>query len=264
MYNQDKRGDMGLSNISEDMPGSSPGILTASDNQKISFRHFKNGFTSVIIIAHGYYNSKQCAVLRQLAESLGKEHDILMFDFRGHGQSSGLFTWTSREGNDLKAILDFIAPLYQKRGLIAFSMGASISINVLADDKRVDSFISVSAPSDISKIDFRFWELDLKNDLGYVFLDPVGRLGKGARIGPFWLAKKKPIESIPGITIPVMFIHGRRDWVIRPWHSEALYQKTESTKKIFFINNGSHAEYLMRDHPGEFTLEVKRWFFDTL
>ncbi len=240
------------------------GILTTVDHQKISFQHFKNGSQVVIIIAHGYYNSKQCVVLQQLAQAFGEKYDIFMFDFRGHGKSSGAFTWTSREENDLQAVLDFIAPQYSRKGLIAFSMGASISINVLANDKRVDSFICVSAPSDMSRIDYWVWAIDWKGDAVYTLLNPRGRIGKGVRPGPFWLAKKRPIDNIGKITIPIMFIHGSRDWVIRPWHSEALYQKAGGMKRIISIKNGPHAEYLMRDYPEQFVAEVRNWFLDTL
>jgi len=246
------------------IPAVVSGTLTTIDHQKISYQHFKNGCPAVIIIAHGYYNSKQAVVLLQLAQALGGEYDIFMFDFRGHGQSSGVFTWTSREGSDLEAVLDFIAGQYSKKGLIAFSLGASISINLLANDKRVDSFICVSAVSDMSKIDYWFWALDWKGDAVYTFLNSQGRIGKGVRPGPFWLAKQKPIDNVGKINIPIMFIHGSRDWVIRPWHSQALYQKTGGMKKITFIKNGPHAEYLMRDYPGQFTAEIKNWFSDTL
>ncbi len=246
------------------IPAVVDGTLTTLDHQKISFRHFKNGCRAVIIIAHGYYNSKQCVLVQRLAQALGGEYDIFTFDFRGHGKSSGLFTWTSREGNDLRAVLDFISPQYSKKGLIAFSMGASIGINVLADDKRIDSFICVSAPSDMVKIDYRIWAMDWKKDAVYTLLDPKGRIGKGVRPGPFWLAKERPVNNIGKITIPVLFIHGSRDWVIRPWHSEALYQKAGGPKKIIIIKNGPHAEYLMRDYPEQFVAEAKRWFLDTL
>ena len=117
------------------IPAVVSGTLTTVDHKKISFQHFKNGAHAVIIIAHGYYSSKEVVILQQLARAFGGAYDIFMFDFRGHGKSSGVFTWTSREGNDLRAVLDFIAPQYSRKGLIAFSMGASISINVLATDK---------------------------------------------------------------------------------------------------------------------------------
>lgn len=240
------------------------GTLTTVDHQKISFQHFKNCCRDVIIIAHGYYTSKQAVILQQLAQGLVAEYDIFMFDFRGHGKSSGVFTWTSREGKDLEAVLDFVAPQYSQKGLIAFSMGASIVINVLANDKRVDSLICVSAPSDMSKIDYWFWALDWKGDVGYAFFNNRGRIGSGVRPGPFWLAKQRPIDNVSKIGIPIMFIHGSRDWVIRPWHSESLYQKAGGIKKIVSIKNGPHAEYLIRDYPEEFIKEVKSWFFDTL
>lgn len=240
------------------------GTLTTVDHQEIAYHHFKNGHQAVIIIAHGYYNSKQCVVLLQLAQVLGGEYDILMFDFRGHGKSSGVFTWTSREGNDLAAVLDFITPQYSKKGLIAFSIGASISINLLAKDKRVDSFVCVSAPSNMWRIDYWVWAMDLKNDAAYTLLNPIGKIGKGVRAGPFWLAKEKPINNIGKITIPTLFIHGSRDWVIRPWHSKALHQKTGGVKRIVFIKNGPHAEYLVRDYFEQFVAEVKNWFLETL
>ncbi|MEI8350562.1 MAG: alpha/beta fold hydrolase [Candidatus Omnitrophota bacterium] len=240
------------------------GTLVTIDHENLSFQHFKNGCQAVIIIAHGYYNSKQCVVLQQLAQALGGEYDIFMFDFRGHGKSGGIFTWTSREGNDLRAVLDFIAPLYSKIGLIAFSVGASTSINVLAKDKRVDSFICVSAPSNMWRIDYWAWAMDWKKDMVYTLLNSRGRIGKGVRPGPFWLAKERPIDNIDKITIPIMFIHGSRDWVIRPWHSKALYKNAGGMKKIIFIKNGPHAEYLVRDYFEQFVAEVKNWFLDTL
>ena len=246
------------------IPSVVSGTLTTVDHQKISYQHFKNGAGAVIIIAHGYYNSKQCVVLLQLAQALGGKYDIFMFDFRGHGQSSGVFTWTSREGNDLEAVLDFITPLYSKRGLIAFSIGASISINVLANDKRVDSFICVSAPSNMWRIDYWIWAIDWKNDALYTLFNSQGKIGKGVRPGPFWLRKDKPIDNVGKITIPIMFIHGSRDWVIRPWHSKALYQKAGGMKKIISIKNAPHAEYLVRDYFERFVAEVKNWFLDTL
>jgi len=246
------------------IPAVVSGMLTTVDHQRISFQHFKNGCQAVIIIAHGYFNSKQALILQQLAQALGGEYDIFMFDFRGHGKSSGVFTWTSREGNDLRAVLDFISPQYSKIGLVAFSIGASISINFLANDKRVDSFICVSAPSDMSKIDYWVWPLDWKDNAAYILFNSRGWIGKGVRPGPFWLSKEKPIDNVSKITIPIMFIHGSRDWVIRPWHSKSLYQKASGIKKISFIENGSHAEYLMRDYPEQFVVEARNWFLNTL
>jgi pimeloyl-ACP methyl ester carboxylesterase len=187
-----------------------------------------------------------------------------MFDFRGHGKSKGLFTWSSKENKDLAAVLDYLEGKYDKIGIIAFSFGGSVSINVLAKDKRVSSFVCVSAPSDISKIDYKFWLLDLREDFVYTLFTAEGRKGKGVKLGPFWLKKEKPIDNIGKIKIPVLYIHGDKDWVIKPWHSQVLYEKTTSRKKLVMIKDGMHAEYLLRKSKKEILGLVLGWFKETL
>jgi hypothetical protein len=240
------------------------GALLTSDKESIAYYHYKNKRNKIVIIAHGFYNSKDSLILQRLAKSLSDEYDVFMFDFRGHGQSSGLFTWTSKEERDLEAVLGYLNSKYKKKGLIAFSLGASIGINVLSEKDGVDSFICVSAPSDFEKIDYQLWKLDWENDVIYTLLSKDGRKGKGVRPGPFWLAKKKPIQNIGKIKIPILYIHGDKDWVVRPWHSEYLYKNTNSKKKIVIIEGGPHAEYLIRKFPKLMIELVKDWLKETL
>jgi len=96
------------------------------------------------------------------------------------------------------------------------------------------------------KIDYWFWALDWKGDLIYIFLNSKGKIGKRSATGAILAGQTEAIDNIAKISIPIMFIHGSRDWVIRPWHSEVLYQKAGGMKKKIFIKNGSHAENLMR------------------
>ena len=160
------------------------GILITPDKQKIAYNHYENGHNRIIIIAHGFYNSKDAILLQNLKDSLLDTYDVVMFDFRGHGKSSGLFSWTSREGLDLEEILAYTKSKYSIIGLIGFSMGAATAINLLADNDTVSSMIAISAPSDVGKIEYQFWKLDFKGDLLYT-LGKEGRIGKGIRPGPF-------------------------------------------------------------------------------
>jgi len=234
------------------------------DHQKIAYRHYQGGHDKVIVIVHGFYNSKDAVLLKQLADSLTDRYDVLMFDFRGHGKSSGLYTWTSREGQDLLVALDFVEGKYKNVGMIAFSLGASIAINTLSRGNKVNSLICVSAVSDPNRVDYQFWKLNLKSDLVYTLFTAEGWKGRGFRAGPFWLKKEKPIDNVAKLNSSILFIHGEKDWVIKPWHSQALYDKTRSSKKLVIIRNGSHAEYLMKDFREEFLPEVKSWFELTL
>jgi fermentation-respiration switch protein FrsA (DUF1100 family) len=78
------------------------------------------------------------------------------------------------------------------------------------------------------------------------------------------LKKEKPRDVVDKIKIPVFYIHGDKDWLIRPWHAQALYDKTRSHKKLSIIKNGPHAEYLVRKNHDEFVGLVQNWLKETL
>lgn len=240
----------------------SAGILITEDKHKIAYRRYEGGHDKAVIIAHGFFVSKDAFLLKNLKDSLIDDYDVIMFDFRGHGKSSGLFSWTSKEDLDLKAVLDYARKSYKKIGLIGFSLGAAISINVLAKNNSVDSFISISGPSEFEKIEFSIWNLDVENDIFYNL--GIGRAGKGVRPGAFWLKKQKPIESVEKIKCPVCYIHGDRDWVVGFVHSERLYEKTKTKKQITIIKGGFHAEYLLRKESQKIVKLIKQWFKETM
>ena len=193
------------------------GILLTSDGKSIAYHHYKAGHRKLVVIVHGFYNSKDSIPLQKLKDDLLVDYDVFMFDLRGHGKSSGTFSWTAKEGKDLEAVFNYIGDYYDKIGLIGFSLGASICINAISKQDLVDSFICVSGVSDVGRVDYRFWDLDWEGDFVYTMISSEGRRGKGVRPGPFWLRKEKPIKNIARIKVPVLYIHGDRDWVIRPW-----------------------------------------------
>ncbi len=243
------------------------GVLTSttitSDGQKIYYDHYQYGHDKVIVVAHGFFNSRKAVLLQQLAQSLTDDYDVIMLDFRGHGQSSGLFYWTSKEYLDLEAILNFVHQKYTKIGVVGFSLSAVTSIICAAKSNLMDSLVAVSAPTEFEKIEFHFWQLDVENEILYNLFGN-GRIGKGVRPGPFWLNKEKPIYLVSRISIPIFYIHGDRDWLIKPWHSKALYTKTNSPKRLVIIKNGPHAEYLIRKNKEETLRLIKGWFKVTL
>jgi len=238
------------------------GTVYTSDNVKIAYDHYTAGHEQAVIIAHGFFNSKDAALIQRLKDSLVELYDVIIFDFRGHGKSSGVFTWTSKEHYDLESVLDYVKSKYRKVGLIGFSYGAAISIQVGAEKRGIDSLIAISAPSDSSKIDYQFWKLDVENDIVYNLKE--GRKGKGVKPGKFWLDKKKPIDCVEKLSCPVLYIHGDKDWVTKSSHSQKLYNKTRSQKKIAIIKNGAHAEYLLRKNKKETFTIIKEWFQQTI
>jgi len=239
------------------------GYLVTLDQHKVYYDQYKSGHNKVIIIAHGFFNSKQAVILKQLGEALSNEYDVILFDFRGHGQSKGRFYWTAKEYLDLLGIVEFANKSYEKIGLIGFSLGAATSIIAASKTMLINSIISISAPAEFAKIDYNFWKFDVKNDLFYILFGE-GRHGKGVRPGPFWHKKEKPIEIVKKTGIPIFYIHGDSDWIIRHWHSEELYKNTAAFKRLSIIKNGPHAENLFRKHKDEMLYLIRKWFNETL
>jgi pimeloyl-ACP methyl ester carboxylesterase len=165
---------------------------------------------------------------------------------------------------DLLAVIEECQKQYRKTGLIGFSLGAATSIITCSKTEHIDSLIVVSAPSEFEKIEFRFWELDFDLDVGYSLFQE-GRIGKGVRPGPFWLPKLKPKDIVQQLKLPVYYIHGTSDWLIKPWHSEDLFKRTGSEiKKIDIMKDWPHAEYMMKTNRQIFVSKIKEWFLETL
>ena len=240
------------------------GKVRAADGVEIAYDHYKSGKRRVVVICHGFYNSKASAPLVALKDSLARDFDVFMFDLRGHGKSGGSFTMTAKESADMRAVLAFLKGKYDKIGVVAFSLGAAISINTIAATGGVDSLVCVSPVAAVRKIDYVLRELDLRRDLVYTLFTKEGWQGRGVRIGPFWLKKEIPAEEVKKIRIPILYIHGTRDWVIKPWHSQLLYDNTPGAKQRILVKDGAHAEYLMLYHRAEVVPPVREWFLKTM
>lgn len=240
------------------------GHLLAADQTKVQYTHYKSGHDQVIVIAHGFFNNKQVFLMKDLSEKLKDHFDVIIFDFRGHGKSGGLFEWTSREQQDLEAVLKYAKEQkYGHIGVLGFSLGAAVALIFASENRDVQSVIAVSAPYDFWKIDYHFWEPDMVDDLKL----NIGKkgIGKGVRPGNPFANKVKPIDIVSGISpTPVLFIHGDKDWLIKPDHSERLFKQAKDPKRLIIMAGAGHAERIYDTHPEEFLSLCQEWFAQTL
>jgi len=238
--------------------------LKTKDHHRIEAVHHEQGFKKVVILAHGFFNAKDAYLFREIAKALAVHYDVVAFDFRGHGKSSGLFTWTSKECADLQAVIEYVKGCnYESIGLMGFSLGAAISLIEAAQNLDIKTVIAVSAPYDFWKIDYHFWKPgmldDLKLNLGYK------AKGKGVRPSHPWQSKIAPIDIVDQISPrPVLFIHGAEDWLINPRHSRELYKKAKEPKKIQIIEGVGHAETMFDQKPHLFMKPCLDWLASTL
>jgi len=234
--------------------------VVTSTGVKISIRHKRKQKNISIIIAHGFFQSKETQTFRKIEDELLDHFDTISMDFRGHGKSDGLYTFSAYEKEDLKAVVDYARKDYQKVGVLGFSYGGSIALIEQAEFKNIDSLVCVSSPMASEKIKFKWWTPSAIK-LGLKGLER----GAGVRPGNPYLKKIRPIDIVQDVMpTPVFFIHGDQDPTVDHSHSQQLYETAREPKKLKIFQRGSHAEELYRKHPRLFIQDVVEWFKATL
>jgi pimeloyl-ACP methyl ester carboxylesterase len=240
------------------------GTLHTQDNIPIAYEHYREGFDSVVIVCPGFFNSKKNRWMRKTVEMIKANHDVIIFDFRGHGDSGGKYTWSAFEDKDLRAVLDYAdSNKYKRIGIVAFSLGAAVAVNVAATRSDINSMVLISCPSRFNMIDFHFWSpamlSDLKDNIECKWE------GKGARFGSIFYPKTDPVDSIKSVkNTPILFIHGDNDWIVGGWQSKKLFEAAAGTKKLEIIKGGLHAERLIQSYPEKMRKLILDWFAETL
>lgn len=234
--------------------------LLKSSGIGISVNHLKNEKEEVVIIAPGFFQSKETKTFKNIAKDLLNSFDVISMDFRGHGKSGGLYTFSAKEADDLKTVIDYARTLYPAVGVLGFSYGGTIAILEAARNKNIDSLICVSSPMASDEVEFVWWTPDAIK-LGLKGLE----FGAGVRPGNPYLKKTRAIDAVASIaSLPILFIHGTKDPTVNLRHSEMMHQRVMSAKKLKIFKDGSHAEEIYRQFPKQFIDEIKNWFFDTL
>ncbi len=232
------------------------------DGSVISMDLFRReGRDVVLIVCPGFFKSKVTPTFQRMSAALAVKYDVLGMDFRGHGRSSGLYTFSAREGADLEAVLEWARSRYQRIGIMGFSLGGAITINTVARSPgKIKTFVAVSAPAAFREIEFKFWTMRAIRT-GLKGLEP----GSGCRPGNLFLKKIRPLDSIAHLPkIPVLFIHGTEDVIVGLEHSRRLFAAASEPKRLEVIEGGSHAEALYRNRPDSFTHLITDWLDSTL
>lgn len=231
-------------------------IVTTSDEVAISVDCYRNGAQErALVICPGFFASKETATFRRMAQALATTRDVVTMDFRGHGRSSGSYTFSAKEGADLEAVLQWVQPRYAKIDIMGFSLGAAIAITTIARQSQgIDRVIAVSGPSSFEEIEFKFWTPEAMR-IGILEFES----GAGCRPGSVFLKKERPVEAIGSLRLPILLIHGTNDVIISHHHSHRLYAAAQEPKRLTILEGGSHAEALYRDDPRTFLGLVESW-----
>jgi pimeloyl-ACP methyl ester carboxylesterase len=188
-------------------------------------------------------------------------YDVLLFDFRGHGQSQGEYvSWGCYEWLDLLGALDFLEDRGIKQvGLLGFSMGAAVAIRGASQTEAVTAIISDSCYVDLVKaisgwaatygIGGKVIEL-----FAHLVLKMVNwRLGcRVEEASPIrWIGQLSPR--------PILFIHGERDPFVSQDDFLALWHAARAPKERWIVPGAGHRE-ADKLYPAAYRQHVLRFF----
>jgi pimeloyl-ACP methyl ester carboxylesterase len=220
-------------------------LLTAVHVPRPASAKAKAGAKDVaVVVAHGFTGSVERPGLRSVARGLSPYAGLLLFDFRGHGGSTGVSTLGDREVLDLEAAVTAARGLgYQRVVTCGWSMGSSVVLRHAGLTGGVDAVIAVSGPSrwhfrDSGPMRKLMWLVETKAGRA------VARRAYNVRVGDAWTQDpESPLEVVGKIApVPLLIVHGRDDHYFGIDHAQALYAAAGQPSELWLVDGFGHAE----------------------
>ena len=222
--------------------------LRSEDGERLAARHLPGPDPDrrlAVVVAHGFTGSIDKPALRAVTAALSRHAGVVVFDFRGHGRSTGHSTLGDLEVLDLQAAVEAARGLgYHQVVTCGWSMGGSVVLRHAALVGGVDAVVSVSAVSrwyyrDTVAMRRVHWAIETR--LGRL----VSRRFLGTRISSTGWPEvpESPVEVVGRIApIPLLLVHGDSDHYFPVEHPEALYAAAGEPKELWLLEGFGHAE----------------------
>jgi len=197
-----------------------------------------------------------------------KGFTVLRFDFRGSGESEGLFQNMTVSGEiaDLMAAVSWIEKKGEVRkeriGVNGLSVGGAVAILTASRDPRIKAVSLWSTMSDFSPIQQVLSDFQTKLTT-QTFID----IPSGERVGKNLLSdigKHNILTEISKISPrPVFIAHGTNDTVVPHWHAKKLYEKAGEPRYSLFVEGADHT-YNRWDWQWAVIRHTAKWFKENL
>jgi pimeloyl-ACP methyl ester carboxylesterase len=152
--------------------------------------------------------------------------DVVMFDYRGFGKSSGCIGSEEQLRADVDAVWDHVAPMYQGKRIVisgqslGTGLAAGLAAHLCAAGRAPDLTLLVSPYSSMRALAAELYPWVPQQVLRY----PLHTLGHAAKL-----------------LGPVMLIHGDRDELIPIHHSEKLCEEIPAAK-LLRVTGAGHSD----------------------
>lgn len=214
-----------------------------------------------VILAHGWTGNKS----GQIDEALIflERTNVVMFDFRNHGQSEAAPTTQGiHEQRDLAAVVDWVVREKGAETIVLWgqSMGGHTAVNVAADDERVDALIL-----DVTHPTLRIPMANRLEAKGY----PLGGLGAWATVLGAWVrtgvnvVSDDPIDAVTELgDRPVLMIAAESDDTIPVAEIRAMadHASAAGVDARFAVCEGAEHHLVVNTCPDDYA----RWMHEML
>jgi fermentation-respiration switch protein FrsA (DUF1100 family) len=219
-----------------------------------------------VIVCHGLAANKsnQLVLGRNLIQG---GYNVLIFDFRAHGESEGQLTSLGdRERQDVLGAVRWLRANRPDQSQHVFGLGASLGAAALiaaaadpSDEGQSIEAVAVYGTYD----DLKLLARDIGRDRFWPPFDRVlptlGLRIAGAQVGAD-LASFKPADEVARLwPRPILVIHGQFDAVIPFDRGERLYRAALHPKHNFWLPEGDHNKIINDDAAAR----VVKAFFDS-
>ncbi|NBY89264.1 MAG: alpha/beta hydrolase [Candidatus Fonsibacter lacus] len=225
-------------------------FFLTKNNQKIHYEFINNKSLTTIIFLHGLMSNIQSKKAKHLKKFVNKNKiNLLLFEYSGHGKSSGKFTDFSIKNwvNDSRSIIKKLIKK-NKIVLVGSSMGAWIGVILIKYFyQRIKGYVGIaSAPDFTEELIWKKLNISEKNNIKK---NRIYKL-KSNHNNFYPITKKFIIDGKKNLILnkkikcnfPVELLHGINDSSV-PWFYSLKLLKTLISKKInlTIINDGDHS-----------------------
>jgi uncharacterized protein len=196
-------------------------FLNTTDGERIAAVFCRGDRPEVILYFHG--NAGDLNGWKYATENLtALGYNVFIIDYRGYGKSSGTI---SEQGfyNDAEAAYTYLIEKrdYKPANIVVYGQSIGTGVAVALASRHTPRALILESPYTSlgalanEKLPFFFPSLYLR----------------------FRFNNLKKIAAIP---CPIVLLHGTKDELIPPAHSQKLLEAIPGPKKLFLINGGGH------------------------
>jgi len=241
-------------------------IFTTSDGIQLKGWFIPSPYSrAAVILGHGFTRSRQ--EMLDVAAMLSRNcYNVLLFDWRAHGESGGeQTTFGYEEVKDVAAALDYLSTRpevdSEHIGMLGKSLGAAIAIRGGAALPQLKAIVADSPfPSLQDSIEVG---VRRRGPLGVWPLRPIALYLGTVTIGvdPDLV---RPIDDIKAISPrPVLIMHGGRDELVPADTGQRLYAAAGQPKLLWYEPDAAHVKLSTR-HPVEYEMRMVDFFDNAL